>query len=333
MKTEKEILVQAPGVLTTVQDAGRFGYLASGITQSGAMDQAAYRFANALVGNRRGEAVLECTVMGPTLLFTGDAVAALAGADMNPTLDGRPVEMGKAFVIRGGQVLALGMAERGLRTYLAVAGGIDVPSVLGSRSTNIRCGMGGLAGRALQAKDVLPVGSAEGKAPGLVRPYHPAFPGEAVIRCIPGPQEDAFTEEGIAAFYGSAYTVTPESDRMGMRLAGPVIAAKNGSDIVSDGIVFGSIQVPKSGLPIILMADHQTTGGYAKIATAVSLDLPILAQAVPGTKIRFQRVCVEEIQGGKAASEEKKVPKKRSDSAPCRSLRGWKRCCTWRERR
>ncbi|MGN1022085.1 MAG: biotin-dependent carboxyltransferase family protein [Lachnospiraceae bacterium] len=338
MNKSIRIEVISPGVLTTVQDAGRFGYLADGITESGAMDQEAYRFANALVGNRDGEAELECTMQGPVLRFTGPATAALAGADMDARLDGRPVKTGGAFSVEGGQVLELHMAAKGLRTYLAVAGGIAVPKVLGSRSTNLKCRMGGFSGRALLAGDALPVGEAEEKSHGLVRPYHPVFSDRLVIHCIPGPQEEAFSEAGIETFYGSTYTVTPESDRMGMRLAGPVIETLHGSDIISDGIVFGSVQVPKSGLPILLLADHQTAGGYAKIATVISKDLPLLAQAVPGTKLTFERVSVEEIQETPgtqkaAAKQDRKAKKPEALPRPLHRLRGWQRFRTFRERR
>lgn len=333
-----EIEVLSPGVLTTVQDAGRFGYLADGITESGAMDQEAYRFANELVGNRDGEAELECTMKGPALRFLGSATAALAGADMDARLDGRPVKTGEAFWVEDGQVLELHMAGKGLRTYLAVAGGIAVPKVLGSRSTNLKCRMGGFSGRALLAGDVLPVGEAKETPQGFVRPYHPVFSDHLVIHCIPGPQEEAFTEAGIETFYGSTYTMTSESDRMGMRLAGPVIETRHGSDIISDGIVFGSVQVPKSGLPILLLADHQTAGGYAKIATVISRDLPLLAQAVPGTKLTFERVSIEEMQetpkAQKAAEkQDRRAKKPEALPRPLHELRGWQRFRTFRERR
>lgn len=330
------IQVIAPGVLTTVQDRGRFGYLASGITEGGAMDQKAYARANGLVGNENGEAVLECTLMGPELLFTSETVAALTGADMSPVLDGEPVPMDRAFPVKSGQTLKLGMASKGLRSYLAVSGGIDVPLVLGSRSTNLKCRLGGFEGRKLAAGDVLPVGAFVRKPDRIVRPYHPVSAREITVRCVPGPQEEYFTEKGIETFYRTAYTVTPESDRMGMRLSGEKIETVHGSDIVSDGIVFGSVQVPKSGLPIILMADHQTAGGYAKIATVISDDLPVLAQAAPGTMIHFAKIPVEEAQKAKEerTAPQQKTKKEAGEKEPVffGYPNGWGRFHTWKVR-
>ena len=224
--------------------------------------------------------------------------AVLTGADMKPALDGRPVPMYRPFSVKAGQVLSLGMAENGCRTCLALAGGIDVPVVLGSRSTSIKCSLGGLEGRALKAGDRIPVGaSSVPEAELLNRSLPPAvYESQVTVRVIPGPQEEAFTEMGLETFYSSSYTITPDSDRMGYRMDGPEIESLRGTDIISDAIVFGSIQVPSSGKPIILLADRQTTGGYAKIATVFSLDLPGLVQCRPGDTVRFSRISVEEAQ-------------------------------------
>lgn len=290
--------VLIPGALTTVQDLGRMGYQQSGIPCGGVMDRDAYAAANALAGNTAGEAVLEHTIYGGSYLFESDETAVLTGADMKPALDGRPVPMYRPFSVKAGQVLSLGMAENGCRTCLALAGGIDVPVVLGSRSTSIKCSLGGLEGRALKAGDRIPVGaSSVPEAELLNRSLPPAvYESQVTVRVIPGPQEEAFTENGLETFYSSSYTITPDSDRMGYRMEGPEIESLRGTDIISDAIVFGSIQVPSSGKPIILLADRQTTGGYAKIATVFSLDLPGLVQCRPGDTVRFSRISVEEAQ-------------------------------------
>lgn len=297
------LTILSPGPLTTVQDAGRFGYICSGIGRSGVMDAAAYRAANDLVGNRRGEAVLESTLLGPTLRFDRPCAIALTGADMDARLDDQPVARYACVSVQAGQVLSMKFAASGVRGYLAVRGGIDVPPVLGSRSTNLKCRIGGWQGRCLAAGDVLPIGPDDGCRKAASKPLPvPEYPSEIAVRAVPGPQAEMFTEAGRAAFFSRTYTVSPDSDRMGIRLSGPTIASVRGTDIVSDGIVFGSIQVSGNGLPIILMADHQTTGGYAKIATVVSGDLPLLAQARPGTAVRFVQVDVEAVQAAGRAN-------------------------------
>lgn len=296
-----------PGALTSVQDNGRYGYMASGIGPGGVMDRESAAAANRAVGNDPDCAVLEMTLQGPELEFTEDLVIAAAGADMDAHLDGMPMPSAVPVMARSGSRLVFHAAIKGCRTYLAVRGGIDVPVVLGSRSTNFRCHMGGYRGRPLQAGDELPVIRAAEPFTGQVwdpsmsyhaiRPqYHCDCPQNVTVHVIAGPQQDMFTEAGLETFYHTAYRMTPESDRMGMRLDGEAIGSRNGVDIVSDGIVFGSVQVPRSGLPIILMADHQTTGGYAKIAVVCSFDLPLLAQLSPGAVIRFVKISVEEAQ-------------------------------------
>ena len=291
------ILVKKPGPWTTVQDEGRFGYQASGIRPAGVMDTDAFRAANRLVGNAGGEAVLEMTFMGATLLFEAAAWFALTGADMRASLDGTPLPRYRAIHAAAGQTLALGMAAAGCRGYLAVRGGIDVPLVMGSRSTDASARIGGCEGRALREGDRLPVRADDGWAPSETLPLEaPNYAGEIRTRVILGPQDDRFTAAGVAAFLTSPYEVSADSDRMGIRLEGPAIESRGGTDIVSDGIVFGSIQVASGGKPIILMADHQTTGGYAKIATVLSLDLPKLAQARPGDTVRFVAMTPGEAQ-------------------------------------
>lgn len=290
------VIVQTPGLLTTVQDRGRFGYIARGIGVSGAMDLDAYEAANWLVGNRHHEAVLEATMLGPTLLFEKDCICAVTGGDMQTKIGNKPVTPYRPFWVQAGQTLCMGLAQSGCRGYLAVQGGIQVPEVLGSRSTNLKCQMGGFQGRALARGDVLSV-------PDETHPNcmdrarrATAYSQEITVRVIPGPQAEAFTEQGLRTLCTGSYTLSDQSDRMGLRLDGEKIETRNGSDIVSDGIALGAIQVTSAGQPIILMADRQTTGGYAKIATVCTVDLPKLAQLRPGGSIRFQWITVKEAQ-------------------------------------
>ncbi len=295
------IKIISPGAMTTVQDEGRFGYLDSGISESGAMDKYSYRKANYLVGNKKGEAVLEITLMGPEILFESDTVFGYMGAEMEAKLDGEPVSRGRTYLARAGQSIKLGFAKNGIRSYLAFAGGIDVPMVLGSRSTNIKCSIGGFEGRKLRAGDMLDIGPSKYMRRGMRRilkrkASQREYNSEIQVRVILGPQDEYFTENGLIDFLNAPYKVSTDIDRMGIRLEGEAIEAGTPTDIVSDGITFGSIQVTSSGMPIILMADHQTTGGYAKIATVVSEDLQLLAQAKPGDVIRFKKVDISDVQ-------------------------------------
>lgn len=290
--------VRAPGPLSTVQDGGRFGYMSTGFSPNGAMDSYSMAVANLLVGNLPQEGVIEMTMMGMTVAFDGDGVIALTGADMQPYLNDEeePLALYCAHQVRKGDVLKMGAALKGMRGYLAVAGGFDLPYVMGSLSTNLKCGLGGFQGRKLQAGDIIPLrqeltlsmlGARRTKAEN-------DYQKSVTVRVVLGPQEDYFTDRGIATFLGSDYTVSGQSDRMGVRLEGSKIENKNGVDIISDGIATGAVQIPASGTPIIMMADRQTTGGYAKIATVISTDLKLLAQAAPGTKVRFRTVSEKE---------------------------------------
>lgn len=282
-----------PGALTTVQDKGRFGYQRFGMSPGGVMDRAAYREANWLLNNPEGAAVLEMTIAGAKLEILSAGRCAICGADMGATLNGAPAPRSQAFAVSPGDVLQFGMVKNGLRTYLAVGGGFDVPIVMGSRSTNLKCAMGGFLGRALKAGDELAALPDRG---GEARELTPqVYLSEIVLRYVAGPQQDMFPLEVYAAFNAAEYVVSPQSDRMGCRLDGCDLPVPGGTDIVSDGIAFGSIQVANSGQPIVLLADRQTTGGYAKIGTVISDDLPLLAQALPGTKVKFLPVTVASI--------------------------------------
>ena len=289
------IAVLKPGLLTTVQDAGRFGHRASGMPVAGAMDRLALAMANRLAGNDPGAAALELTLMGGTFRFEADAIAALAGAEIPASLDGSPIPSGRSFLAPAGAAVALGTARRGVRAYLAVRGGIDVPVQLGSRSTYARAGFGGFEGRALRAGDRLPVGEAPGhsspgasllpgEVPGLAAPG-----GTVTLRVIPGPQEELFHPEGLETLHGTTWKVTTQNDRMGYRLDGPPVRLMGAADIVTDAVVPGAVQVSGDGKPMVLMVDCQTTGGYAKPFTVIGPDLRRLAQARAGDGVRFLR--------------------------------------------
>ena len=292
------LMIDAPGALTTVQDLGRTGVAHLGFCTCGAMDLTSMQIANRLVGNCRGCAVLEMTLTGISARFVGEGYFALAGGDFAPTLNGKPIENYRAYEVRSGDRLQLGAARTGLRCYLALSGGMDVPVVLGSRSTDLKIQMGGLDGRALQAGDVLTTG--DFCLPiGDPTPWHippVTFAPPFTLRCIDGPQAARFDPAARKDFYSKPYIVTPKSDRMGLRLEGSALTADGGVDICSDGIVRGSVQVPGSGQPIVLMSDHQTVGGYAKIATVIGCDVSLLAQARPGDAVRFVPITVQEAE-------------------------------------
>lgn len=298
--SSQSIEVISAGLLTTVQDLGRRGYQRFGIPVCGALDPVSLRIANILVGNSEGEAGLEITALGPTIRFTSDAVVALVGADFRIDLDGSEVHTWESVEVSAGSILSIGAASDGLRAYLAVAGGVDVPSVMNSRSTDLKGNFGGHEGRSLRDGDSLPMGksthianwSQRGLPTGISR--QPTFGQKFQIRVVLGPQDSEFTRSGIETMLASEYIVTADSDRMGYRLEGTEIEHESGPDIVSDGTALGSVQVPGSGQPIILLADRGTTGGYTKIATVIGPDIGLLSQAMPGAKVRFVAVSVEE---------------------------------------
>ncbi len=287
------------GMLTTVQDLGRTGYQSQGFNVAGVMDVRSFKIANLLIDNPENEAVLEFTLIGPTIEFTSISIIAITGGDFQPTVNGEPVEMYKALYMQKGDVLKFGSAKTGTRGYVSFGNYLSIPVVMGSRCTNLKTRQGGFKGRKLEAGDYI----------GFRRKcqYLPFFLSRkldidefeetsATLRVVMGPQDDRFSAQGIETFLNSEYTVTSDFDRMGCRLDGPFIAPKTTSDIISDGIVFGSVQVPSHGKPIILLADRQTTGGYAKIATVASVDIPKLVQRKTDHKIRFKAISVEEAQ-------------------------------------
>lgn len=284
--------VLKPGLLTTIQDRGRFGFRAFGVSPGGVMDSLAARVANLLAGNKPDAALLEMTLLGGSFRFAAGAYVAVCGADMGCRLNGVAVHNWSAFAVPAGGELTFGHAVTGCRAYLAVCGGVTVPAVLGSRSTSLRSGIGGYGGRALRVGDLVPYGRVCGAvaAKRLLPPrLIPDYPEEIRLRVLPGPQDDLFEPQSIETFFTAAYTVTPRNDRMGYCLDGPPLRHRNGADIVSDGLCAGAVQVPGDGLPLVMTADHQTTGGYPKIGAVIGPDLFRLVQARQGVRVRFVR--------------------------------------------
>lgn len=285
------IRVLEPGALTTVQDLGRPGHLRYGIPPSGPIDRIAFVVANRLVGNADGAAGLECTVLGPRLQVETACAIAVTGADMPLTVNGVEAPLWTTLHLASGDVVKLGAARVGVRAWIAVAGGLDVPLILGSRSTYLRGRLGGVDGRALRKEDRLAVFPAPRPPTRRARAsVVTELANEPEIRVLLGPQAERFTEEGVRTFLGSDYEMLPQSDRMGARLRGPRIGHVKGHDIISDGIALGSIQVPGDGQPIALLVDRQSTGGYTKLATVCSFDVGRLGQVKPGHRLRFRAI-------------------------------------------
>ena len=286
-------------ILATIQDHGRYGYQNSGVTVSGVVDRRSAELANVLVDNEISEAVIEFMLMGPAIRFTTAGYIAITGADFTPKINGESVPSYQALAVKEGDLLEFGFARNGVWGYIAFAEKLQIEEVMGSRSTNTRTGIGGFHGRALEEGDCIEFREKTKKLPNLdKRKIESEFFGdkEKTIRVILGLQRDRFTEKGIQTFLNETYSPTSECDRMGYRMEGPVIEHKDGADITSDGISLGSIQVPGNGMPIVMLTDRQTTGGYTKIGTVIGVDVPDFVQSVAGTKIRFQEITVEEAQ-------------------------------------
>lgn len=287
--------VLSPGAYTTVQDLGRFGWQPFGVPPSGMLDDFAGRVANMLVGNPDSAALLELTFSGPTLKILAPATIALTGADMPFSINGVPALSWCAVPVQSGDTVTLGMARSGCRGYLAVSQGIDVPLVMGSRSCYVGAAIGGFKGRPLQAGDRLRCDP--GAADYLVRRVPaelvPAYSSEITLRAIPGPQDDFF-DHGLDVFFNASFAVSPQADRMGCRLQGPVISQLETmpQSIISEPSLPGGVQIPQDGQPIILL-NEQTVGGYTKIATVISIDISRVAQALPGDRIRFERIDID----------------------------------------
>jgi biotin-dependent carboxylase-like uncharacterized protein len=299
--------VVRPGLFDTIQDLGRIGFMALGMPTAGAMDRVALGLANALCGNPIGTAGLEISVMGPDLLVEADTVrVALVGKLAASLIEGpggasKLIDSDRTHLLKRAQVLRIGMVEGSSTAYLAVAGGFALPTFMGSLSTYPRASVGGFRGRKLAEGDALPLARDQAPAAEEKKLGHAFDYGGGPIRIVWGPQDDYFTEGGRETFVGSEYRVSKEADRMGIRFEGPTIehavsVDKGGADIISDGIGPGAIQVPGAGLPIVLLADRQTVGGYPKIATVASADLPRLGRLLPGHTVRFAAVSVAEAE-------------------------------------
>jgi len=289
-------LVQA-GPYSTVQDAGRFGSQRFGISPAGAADPALLAIANKLVGNAPDVAAVECTLMGDVYEVVAESARVAVVGDVTLKIDGEATAPWRSHRLARGQKLRIGPCRSGLRFYVAVEGGIACPPVLGSRSTHVRTGIGGIEGRRLKAGDLLPLAQES----VLVRPELGFDPGRLPrapdrLRVVLGPQADYFTAAGLATFLQSDYAVARDADRMGCRLEGPAIEHAKGHNIISDGIPLGGIQVPGNGQPIVLMRDRQTTGGYPKIACLIGPDVARLAQKKPGETVRFAALDTAEAQ-------------------------------------
>jgi antagonist of KipI len=304
------IRVVRGGLLTTVQDLGRPGMQRHGMAHGGAMDTVAHRIANLLVGNPDGAATLECTMLGPTLEFGEHALLAIGGGDLGAELDGVPVPLWSPVAVSAGSTLSFTGPRSGCRACIALAGGIDVPVVLGSRATDLIASIGGLHGRALAAGDEIATPPASERsrrlrdrlhaAPGAARragrSLLPRYSAAPVVRVIRGPEHERFSAASRERLRAGEFEVTAQSNRMGLRLRGPALSLAALYDLTSSAVATGTVQVPPSGEPIVLMADHQTIGGYPRIACVITVDLPLLAQAPPGVRVRFFEVGISEAQ-------------------------------------
>ncbi len=285
------IEVLSPGPLTTIQDLGRFGYAHLGISPAGAADGLSLRIANRLVGNDEGAAAIEMTLVGATLRFQRSCTIALSGA----SVAGSSVPMLQPVHLDDGFVLTCGPLSNGARTYLATAGGIDVPIVLGSASTHLAAGFGGFLGRALKKGDVLEFGSEVRESSGAeVSKLRELTSLRKTIRVTNGLQHHLFEESNLARFCGSEYLVTEQANRLGLRLAGPAVSTRGPGELLTEGVSLGAIQIPPSGQPIILFVDQQTTGGYPKLANVIAADLHCIGQLRPRDTVRFEFVSIED---------------------------------------
>ncbi len=292
MSSQPFITVVEAGLSTSIQDLGRYGHRHIGMPTAGAMDSYSFKQANYLVGNPIDTACLECTLVGPTLLFSDECSIAITGADMSVSVDGERIPLNQTVNIAKGSTLSFKSCGKGCRTYLAVSGGFSIKPQLGSVSTYSRACIGGINGAVLKKGDKLGCSSNSIASISRKLPERVAFMASSHyrLRVIVGPEFNAFTKPGVNSFLNSDYTVSAELDRMGCRLNGAKIEHNESADILSASVQFGTVQVPANGLPIILLADSQTTGGYTRIANVASIDLPILGQLRPGNTISFELI-------------------------------------------
>ncbi|MBM4167836.1 MAG: biotin-dependent carboxyltransferase family protein [Ignavibacteria bacterium] len=301
------ITVSSPGFLTTIQDLGRFGHAHLGVSQAGAADTIALRMGNLLLGNPENTPALEMTLVGGAFTFSSDCPIAITGANFSPIIDGHSVPLWTTVEIKAGQTVAFGAAKAGVRAYLCIRGELNVPRHLGSASTHVLSGIGGLSGRALQKGDELSY------APLDPIPYHLYRVVSASVlrelgprtnlRVTPASEWESFTDEALGLFYSSSYEISEESNRVGLRLRGPTLKRTVQTDILTEGVSTGTIQVPPNGQPIILSIEHPTTGGYPRIASVISADLSSIGQLRPRDEITFELVDLTAAQDARRAQE------------------------------
>jgi antagonist of KipI len=289
------IRVESPGLSTTVQDLGREGFGLIGVSPSGAADPIALRLGNRLVMNAENAAALEMTLVGGTFSFPEGAALALTGSDFGATLDGSPPDMWTSMRVQPGQTLRLGPTQSGARCYLCVHGGIVVPPLLGSASTQILSGLGGFEGRSLRKGDVLTIGpkTQSFRARAIARQVSKQLSGRENLRVTRGPQADWFPESSLRTFYAEHYRISEQSNRMGVRLEGAAVLQHHDKRMITEGVSLGAIQLPPQGSPIILFVEQQTTGGYPKVANVISADLHRIGQLRPRDEVRFTQVTIE----------------------------------------
>lgn len=296
------LIIEKSGLLTSIQDLGRYGFKKYGIITGGAMDPLSHRMANLLVQNHENEPTIEMTLYGPTIRFLENTIISLCGGNLSPSLNGRPMQMASPIHIQKGDVLTFSQPKTGCRAYLAIRGGIKIPKVMGSYSTYLRAQIGGFKGRPLQKGDHLEAGSLKHERDVISTNWfasdllHIEPEGRKKVRVLRGRHFEEFTKRSIDAFSKQSYKISSQSDRMGYRLDGVSLELFKQKEIISEAVAFGTIQVPANGKPIILMADSQTIGGYPKIAEVISVDLPVIAQAKPGDSLQFEFVTLDEAQ-------------------------------------
>ncbi|WP_306416996.1 biotin-dependent carboxyltransferase family protein [Halobacillus sp. Marseille-P3879] len=294
------------GLLTTIQDLGRTGYQKYGVIASGSMDTFAHRMANILVGNKENEAVVEVTLLGPVIEFEENTIISVCGGNLSPAIDQKPIGMWKPILVKKGAKLSFGKPKSGCRAYIAIAGGMDIPIIMESRSTYMRANIGGFKGRALKTDDTINLRKTFSFEAGeqnysemdwgIANDIIPNYSSRPEISLIKGPQYDWFNRESQQALFSTPFKVSSQSDRMGFRMEGESLSLKESQELISEAVAFGSIQVPNNGKPIILLADRQTTGGYPKIGQVASIDLPVLCQMKPGEQLTFNPITLEDAQ-------------------------------------
>lgn len=308
------ITITKPGLLSSIQDLGRYGYQKYGVITSGVMDPLAHRLANLLVGNSENKPTIEVTLLGPVIQFQQDSLIAICGGDLSPTINDMPVRTWRTILVKKGVELKFEQVRAGCRAYIAIGGSFSIPSIMESTSTYLRANIGGFHGRSLQAGDQLTCDSLSGLSLKMVQQLNPrinnqpfvemewsissdlipTLQNKPLIRVMKGRQYHLFAKESQEQFFTETFKVTTQADRMGYRLQGPALHLEKAQEMISEAVTFGTIQVPAEGHPIVLLADRQTTGGYPKIGEIASIDLSLIAQAKPGDEVFFTEIAHKE---------------------------------------